>query len=114
MSAKVFIPQAVIDTWVAGDRVDVSGDVLSLRGGGALRLGPASLFLKLSAGADQPHALLGKVKGEQDIARLGGESYMTSVILGDSAYEVEPGFMGDPIDGTDRAALLAALRELAG
>jgi hypothetical protein len=101
-----------MDAWVASERVEVSGQTLSLRAAGALSLEPASYFRKVSAGGDQ--GLVGKVKSEQAIAALGGETYMTSVILGESAYEVEPGFLATPAPGTATGAVLFALRALSG
>lgn len=97
MTVKVFIPQAVIDGWVASDRVEISGDVLTFRADAvALRVSAASYFKTVSAGSDAPFGLLGRVKSEEEIARLGAEAYMSSVIVGETAYEVEPGFVGVP------------------
>jgi hypothetical protein len=112
MPVKLFISQNAIDTWIASDRVDMSASVLSLRDGrGALVLAAAFLFRKVSAGNDN-NRLLGKVKTETAIAALGGEAYMTSVIVGETAYEVEPGFMGTPAPGTDGRVLVQAVRSL--
>ncbi len=112
MSIKLFISQNAVDTWIASDRVDFAASVLSLRGGkGALVLASALLFRKVSAGNDT-NQLLGKVKTEQAVASLGGEAYMTSVIVGETAYEVEPGFIGTPAPGSDGRAIVSAVRAL--
>lgn len=115
MTPSLFIPQGTIDAWVAADKADVAGEVLTVRGiAGALRLAPASWFCRVSAGSDEVHGLLGKVKAEEAIAALGGEVYMTSVILGETAYEVEPGFLAAPAPPESAAALVAAVRGLGG
>ena len=49
---------------------------------------------KLAAGEDRP-GLLGKVKSEEQLAALGGELYMSSVLLGEDAYDVQGGFLAD-------------------
>jgi hypothetical protein len=41
---------------------------------------------------------------------MGAEVYMDSVILGETAYEVEPGFLATPLDAAcARADLVAAI-----
>jgi hypothetical protein len=113
MSAKLFISQGTIDAWVSQDQADVSGDRLTLRGGLSLRLSPASLFRRVSGGTDV-HGLVGRVKGEEAISALGAEAYMSSVILGDTAYDVEPGFLAFGADGQPAATLVSAVRAIGG
>jgi len=113
LTPKIFISQSTVDAWVAADRADVAGDVLTLRGvAGALRLAAASLFSSVSAGSDEAQKLLGRVKAEQAIAALGGEVYLTSVILGETAYEVEPGFLATPAPAEAAPALVKAMSGL--
>ena len=112
MSAKVFISQGAIDSWVSSDQADLSGNVLSFRGrSGSLQLVPASLFRRVSAGKDDPHTLVGKVLDEEAVLALGGETYMSSVLLGETAYDVEPGFVGVPGDA-DARSVVETLRAL--
>jgi hypothetical protein len=113
LTPKLFISQSTIDAWVAADQADVAGDVLTLRGvGGALRLAAASLFRSVSAGSDEAQKLLGRVKAEEAIASLGGEVYLTSVILGETAYEVDPGFLATPAPPEAAPVLVKAVAGL--
>lgn len=115
MSVRVFISQSSMDTWILNDKADLAGDRLTLRGGGGtLALEAASHFKVVSGGTDV-RSLVGKVKTERAIAELGAEAYMSSVVLGDAAYEVEPGFLGTPVDPPKDGgkALLAALAKIA-
>jgi len=105
MPPKVFISQRSVDAWVAEDQADVAGPRLTIAGAVTFLVQPASLFLRVAAGTDSA-ALLGKVKAQPAIAALGGETYMSSVIIGETAYEVEPGFVAE--------AAADALRALAG
>jgi hypothetical protein len=112
MPAKVFISQGAIDDWVSSERVEIQGSSLTFKGRpGAVELVPASLFRHISAGQTDPHSLVGKVLDEEAILALGGETYMSSVLLGETAYDIEPGFLGLPA-GNDLLAVVASLRAL--
>src|SRR6185436_10607366 len=68
MLGKLFISQSAIDAWVSTERVDLQGEVVSLRdGGGQLRLRAASLFLKVSGDGEDKRNLIGRVKNEEAI-----------------------------------------------
>lgn len=116
MPGRLFISQAAIDAWVSTERADLQGEVLTLRGGGALVLRPASLFRKVAGDGGDRHGLVGKVKDEEAIAAMGAESYMTSVLFDDIAYDVEPGFIAAPLDepADGGRALLSAVRLASG
>ena len=111
MAVKVFIPQDVVDSWVTADKVDLDGEIMTFRGlGMALRMVPGFFFAQLSGGSDEGHNLLGRAKVKAAIAAMGAEVYMNSVILAETAYEAEPGFIAKPIDATcSRADLVAAM-----
>jgi hypothetical protein len=112
MPAKVFIPQEAIDSWLLGDRVDVEGETLRLREHDVtVRLVPGYFFSKLQAG-DDAQGLLGRVKAKAAVLALGAEVYMSSVILGETAYEVEMGFVGKAVGASGDEALLAAMAAL--
>ena len=115
MPAKVFIGQPALDAWLSSDAVDVQGGELTFHADGRkLRMTPGAHFIKVSGDGPDPNGLLGKVKDETALAKLGAEQYMNSVILGDTAYDVEPGFVAEPADDAKdggeplRAALQAA------
>jgi hypothetical protein len=113
MSVKVFIPQDVVDSWVTADKVELSGEVMTFRGlGVALRMVPGYYFDHVSGGSDEGHNLLGRAKAKAAIAAMGAEAYMNSVILGETAYEVEAGFVAKPLDpACTRGVLVAALSQ---
>jgi hypothetical protein len=113
MSVKVFFPQDVVDSWINADKVELSGEVLTFRGPAlVVRLVPGFCFTQVAGGSDEGHQLLGRVKSRAAVAALGAEVYMNSVILGETAYEVEAGFIAKPLDsGCARQVLVAALAE---
>jgi hypothetical protein len=113
MFVKVFLPQDVVDSWITADKVELSGETMTFRGTSmALRLIPGFYFDHVAGGSDEGHELLGRAKSKAAVSALGAEVYMNSVILGETAYEVEAGFIAKPIDsGCTRQVLLAALAE---
>jgi hypothetical protein len=50
-------------------------------------------------GSPDPHELIGRVKSTHYLEELGAELMEGSMILGDNAYDVEPGFLATPIGG---------------
>ncbi len=78
----------------------------------ALRLIPGFYFDRVAGGSDDGYQLLGRAKSKAAVAALGGEVYMNSIILGETAYEVEAGYVAKPTAvGCTRQDLLAALAE---
>jgi hypothetical protein len=99
MAGLLFVSQAMIDSWADQGRIDFVGNVMTLLSGEgkgrSYGLEPAVRFLAL-LGADQdPHQLLKKVKSVVQLKELGAEAIDSSVVLGDVAYEVEPGFLAE-------------------
>jgi hypothetical protein len=108
MSFKLFIPQATIDSWVSTDQVELQGDVITMKSTGfQFQLVPASFFRAAAGGSDDTHQLTGRVKDQWAIDALGGEAYMSSVVIGDAAYDVEPGFLATSGGGNGTTALSA-------
>jgi hypothetical protein len=96
--ARLFISQDRLDAWTMEHRVAVEGDRMTLADDGrSFRIRPAVRFLRVSGPDADPHDLVGKVKDEVALADLGADQYMNSVIMGDTAYDVQPGFLGDPL-----------------
>ena len=92
--AVVFIPQEMLVEWVDAGKADLEGEGLVVDGHN-LALSEAVFFDKCVSDDDDPEGLLGRVRTTQDLDEIGAESYGSSVILGDHAYEVEQGFMAE-------------------
>ncbi|GAC1352303.1 MAG: hypothetical protein NVSMB1_13840 [Polyangiales bacterium] len=94
---RVFFPQALLDSWIADERVELTGDELRLpTEARSFKIVEAVRIVRdVSGGADSAK-LIGKVKTR---AQLGREAEILegSLILGEDAYDVEPGFIGEPI-----------------
>jgi hypothetical protein len=58
-------------------------------------LEPAVRFVRTADNGPDAHKLVGQIKYEKDLRAMNAEIYLSSVIYGDTAYEVEPGFIGE-------------------
>ena len=95
MADYFFVPQNVLDRWSEQGKVSVDGTVLTILGENkAFALTSAVRFIKMEAGEDAV-GLLQKVKTIDALKGMGAELYMDSVLLGESAYQVQQGFLAD-------------------
>ncbi len=113
MDNSVFFPQEVLDHWVIEGIAELRpGEVLLLKEGRRFVAEEAVLVLREVTGAADPHDLLDRVKLVADLTEKGAEILEGSMLLGDNAYDVAPGFMGRPAEPF--AAFLASpMRKLA-
>jgi hypothetical protein len=98
---RLYVSQEFLDHWVDEGRVAVEGDRLSIRDEGIeCVLTPAVFFLREVTGVGDLRDLVGRVKDEEQLVALGADAYMDSVLLGDNAYDVQRGFVAEPISGS--------------
>lgn len=110
MPSRLFLSQTVLDRWLSDGTADVSGDTLTiLAADHKFDLKTAVLFEKEVTESSDKHGLLGRVKDLDQIAEMGGDYSVGTVIVGDEAYEVTDGFAGVAMHGD----LLPALASLA-
>src|SRR5690606_31491535 len=94
---RVFLPQEALDQWMSEGRVEVDGELMTMHPEGRrFQLRTAVRFLSEITESGDPDQLVGKVKDLEQLASLGGEHCADSVLLGDSAYQVIEGFVGEP------------------
>ena len=95
--ARLFISQERLDAWSVDNKVQVAGDRMTLAADGrSFVIRPAVLFLQVAGNDPDAADLLGRVKDDQALAAMGADQYMNSVIVGETAYDVCCGFLGDP------------------
>lgn len=58
---------------------------------------PAVCFVSTNGQTEDPHDLVGRVKSKPQLEQMGAEQMMSSVIYGDTAYDVIDGFVGEPL-----------------
>lgn len=117
---RAFLAQETLDVWLAEERVSLDGDVLKLLAGPkgpAFLLTTAVYFKAEVTTGEDPLGLCGKVKALTKIKELGGEHVPGSVVIGDNAYEVRDGFLGELLpeqgEASDGRTALRALSTLA-
>src|SRR5512133_1339019 len=97
MGGLLFVTQSMLDHWADQGRIDFVGNVMTLLAGAgkgrSYALEPAARFLRVVGGEADPHGLLEKVKPLAQLRQLGAEAVGDSCILGDTAYEIEAGFL---------------------
>jgi hypothetical protein len=99
MRGLLFVSQSILDTWADQGKIDFAGNVMTvLSGAGQGRsyvLEPAAHFLRVVGTEGDAHGFLHRVKTEATLRALGAEVMADAVVLGDVAYQVEPGFLAE-------------------
>jgi hypothetical protein len=92
---RLFLPQAQLEEWALEDKADVKDGVLVVTGEqGVYPVTPAVHIVQLVTGEDD-NDLVARVKTEAQLQALGAEQMADSVLLGDTAYEVVPGYVAE-------------------
>jgi hypothetical protein len=95
---RVFFPVAALDLWIGQGKVDLSGEEVTIKAEGRrYRIMEAAHVMAEVSGASDVHELVGKVKSRLFLSELGAELLESSMILGDNAYDIIPGFLGAPV-----------------
>jgi len=94
---KIFIPQEKLEAWVNEGKMSFSDNVVTTLSGekASYKLIPAYKFLKLTSGSEDAPDLLGTVKTKDELKGLNPDIFLDSIIIGDLAYEVETGYIGN-------------------
>lgn len=96
--SRIFLSQEALDSWIGEGRADIQGDVLIDKvGDRRFQLLEGVRFLSEVSGGADTEQLVGRVKDLVQLAAMGGEYMSDSVVLGELAYEVQPGFVGRPV-----------------
>ena len=98
MQNRVFFPQGALDTWLSDGSVDLQGTELSiLAEARRYRIAEALHVKSEVTGAPDANEIVGRVKSVAFLQELGAEIVESSMILGDNAYDVGPGWLGSPV-----------------
>lgn len=93
---RIFFPQAAIEQWLEDGRISLVGEELTVTPEGRrFSLISAARFMTEVTDGKDPHDLVGKVKTLEQLTALSAEHADGAVILGDNAYEVIDGFLGE-------------------
>lgn len=97
MQNRVFFPQSAVDQWGIDGKIDlVAGELILLADGRRYKVEEAVRIVTEVTGANDDRQIVGKVKPKRALDEIGAEILENSIILGDNAYDVVPGWMGTP------------------
>ena len=98
MPHRYFFPQSTLDEWLVDERVDLRGTELTLlRESRKYNLSEAVHVVAEVSGEADAFDLLGRVKPRAALVERGAEMLESSMILGDNAYDIVPGWYGEPL-----------------
>jgi hypothetical protein len=98
MTHRYFFPQMTLDTWLVDERIDLRGTELTLlRESRKYNLAEAVHVVTEVSGSPDAFDLLGRVKSREALIDQGADVLENSMILGDNAYDIVPGWFGDPV-----------------
>ena len=98
MSNRVFFPQASLDQWGIEGKIELTPtELVILSEGRRYAIAEVVHVVVEVTGAPDPHGLIGKVKSKSELEALNAEIMENSMIIGDNAYDVVPGWAGAPV-----------------
>ncbi len=95
---RIFFTQSTLDRWIDEGRAHLEDTYLKVNKGEhfnttlRLTIEPAFKFLRTVSGNDEQQ-LVGKVKSGAQIDALGGDRYANSVLMGETAYDLQEGWL---------------------
>lgn len=96
MSEKLFFSQQLIDSWCDEDKVKFDANTLYIKGSKTTQefnLVQAFRMLQVSDGSPDPHRIVGEVLTEEELREKGADVYRDSCIIGETPYDLEPGYV---------------------
>jgi hypothetical protein len=104
---RIFVSQGCIDRWLGLGGLVLDGDLMHFTAvpDTHLFINPSVYFERIDGSDNDPYDIVGAVKTAQELAQMGADHYESSVVLGDFAYTVKPGFVATPV-GPDGSPLM--------
>jgi hypothetical protein len=120
---RIFVSQGSIDRWMGAGGIALDGETLRFQAAPQvnLHIDPAVYFERIDGADTDPYDIIGAVKTAEELGQMGADHYETSVVLGEYAYTVKPGFVAlsvgpdgseHPLDGQSWGMLLYAIEAL--
>jgi hypothetical protein len=102
--SNLFFSQRILDSLIDEGKIKLDGNVLTLLTGDtpSFALEPAYRVVKTADNGPDPHGLVGRIQYEKDVKAMNAEVYLDSLLYRDTAYVVEPGFIGEKKELLDR------------
>lgn len=103
---KMFFPQRMLHALSDEGKIRLEGNVLTLlsRDTPSFELEPAYRIVRTADNGPDPHGLVGVIRSEKTLREMNAETYLDSIIYRDTAYQAEPGFIGEEKEIMDKLA----------
>ncbi len=101
---KLFFSQNILDALISEGKIKLIGNEITIisKDNPTFELEPAFRFLKTADDSADPNNFVGQIRLEKDLRAIRAEIYMDSIIYKDTAYIVEPGFLGEKKELLDK------------
>ncbi len=101
---KLFFSQNILDALISEGKIKLNGNEITIisKDNPTFELEPAFRFMKTADNSTDPYHFVGQIRPEKDLRESHAEIYMDSIIYKDTAYIVEPGFLGEKKELLDR------------
>ncbi len=95
---RFFWPQELLDQWMLDEKITIDGERLTITEENRnYQVKQAAYFAADVGDGSDEYGFIGRVKEISVLEEMGAEYYMDSVLIEDSAYQVVPGFTGEPM-----------------
>jgi hypothetical protein len=95
---RVFFPQACLDQWGVEGKIELTpSELLIVAEGRRYTISEVVRVVLEVTGSPDPHGIVGKVRPKAELEKMGAEILENSMIIGDNAYDVVPGWAGRPL-----------------
>jgi hypothetical protein len=95
---RVFFPQQVLDRWLNAADAELHANELTLKAERKrYKLVEAVRVIAEVSGTPDPYDITGRVKTVGFLTELGAELLGESMLIAENAYEIVPGWLGQPL-----------------
>jgi hypothetical protein len=102
--SRIFFSQSILDGLISEGRIKLDGSVLTLLTPDrpSFELEPAYRITGTADNGPDPHGLVGQIRYEKELRAAKAEIYLDSILLQETAYAADPGFIGEKKELLDR------------
>jgi hypothetical protein len=102
MRNRVFFPQSSLDQWTVEGKIELTPtELVIVAEGRGYAIAEVVRVVVEVTGSNDPHGIIGKVKDKAELETMGAEILENSMIIGDNAYDIVPGWAGAPLGSFD-------------
>ena len=102
--SRMFFSQRILDALINEGKIRLNRNIITILKGDnpSFELEPAFRFVKTADNGPDPHRLIGRIEYERALKSANAEIYLDSIIFRETAYVVEPGFIGEKKELLDK------------